>query len=245
VQHLLANQQQANFAANFDTSPHAFGDATVASTFAPANSPATFPTNNKYVAANDAATDTMAKLLQTVTCDSPGALAGTHTDGTAHTSIRIAMFAYGGRDALTAAIDGLADAGCDIKIVYSSIDTGTLADLQSHGVSTAELNDATYSFPSGGSGPIFVHDKYVLISGRIGAGTATKANQDLVLAGSPNFTQKSLHSNDEAGVSYLQSATSDPDSVAIFNAYTANWSHLATIAASIPVPAPPATGQSW
>jgi hypothetical protein len=229
---LATDTQRPNFGGNFSAASHAFHGA-VSAAFFPQNSPATFPASTAYDQGNDAATDTVAKLLGNVNCTKPGKHGGAATSTGRQTVIRMAMFNYSKRPAVTAALTQLESSGCDVQIIYSVMTNATLSALQAAGINPVQLDDDEYPYTDGsGTGPVFVHDKYLLISGGLSASGHNVTNQDVVQTGSPNLTQKALHFNDEALVTYQQTAGSQPP--AVYGSYVANWNHLAAIAASIP-----------
>jgi hypothetical protein len=236
---IAQDKPQPDVGDTFATSAVSLPGATATDTYFPRNEPAEFPKNEKYHPTDDEATDSVANLLNSVDCSNPGDSAGVHTDGTGHTSIRIAMSAFNKRPLVKEALESLADQGCDIGVVYTKMSDNTMTGLTAHNITPMQLNDGAFSYTDGsGTGLIFVHDKYLLISGGLKVGGQTQTNQDVVLTGSANFTQRSLHRNDEASIAYQQTATSGGNP--IFDAYAANWDHLAAIVASIPPSAPPA-----
>jgi hypothetical protein len=236
---MAADRPDADFGDRFAGSPVTVGTATTASVFGPRNITPAFPAKRKYDAANDQATDTVAQTLGSVDCGKPGKWAGVHDDGPTRSLIRIAMFSYGDRQAVTAALTALAADGCDVGVVYGSIDPAARSALKAAGVTLARLNVATFPYSDGtGSGPVFVHDKYLLISGGLETTTGTDKNQTVVVTGSPNLTQSALHNDDEAGVTYQEPITADLASAPVYRAYAAHWDHLAAIAAAIPAGAP-------
>jgi hypothetical protein len=233
-----ANNQEPNFGGNFSSASTWSRGAFVRSEFWPQNSPAEFPAKDVYSPSNDAATDSVARLLDTVRCTAPGKYAGTHSGRTPQTKVRLAMYSFQTRPAVTAALDALQAAGCDVKLIYAGMSKQTMNDLHAHGIDMTQLNEDAFPYTDGsGSGRVFVHDKYLLISGRLDMSGKTLANQTLVQTGSPNLTQNGLHFNDEAGVVYRQAATAT-GTTPVYAAYESNWDHLAAIAASIPPAAP-------
>lgn len=236
---IAQDKPQPDVGDTFSTSSVSLPGATATDTYFPRNVPGAFPKNEKYHPTNDEATDSVAKLLNSVDCTNPGNNAGTHTNGSGRTSIRIAMSAFNKRPLVKDALESLADQGCDIGVVYTKMSANTMTGLTAHNITPMQLNDGAFTYTDGsGTGLIFVHDKYLLISGGLKVGGQTMTNQDVVVTGSANFTQRSLHRNDEASITYQQTATGS--NVPIFDAYAANWDHLAAIVASIPPTAPPA-----
>jgi hypothetical protein len=225
--------QDPDVGSRFSSASHQYQGATLSTAFFPRNSPAAFPPNTADPSSNDAVTDSVAKLLMTVQCATPGKYAGTHAGGTAQTKVRIAMFSYANRPAVTTALENLQAAGCDLQVIYAEMSAKTLSQLQAHGIQPIHLDDTTYPFPDGSTGRVFVHDKYLLISGGLRLSGQTVTNQNLVQTGSQNFTQKGVHYNDEATVTYRQTAGATA-TTPVYDAFQADWDHLAAIAASIP-----------
>jgi hypothetical protein len=230
---LTVDAPRPDFGADFSTAPSTANGATITGGFFPQNSPAAFPATTDYDAANDAATDPVVKLLSRVDCTNPGANAGAPTGTGRQTTVRLAMFKFAKRDSVTTALKQLEAAGCDVQIIYSSMSNSTLSDLQSAGIQPVQLDDDNFPYSDGsGTGRVFVHDKYLLISGGLRASGTTQVNQDLVDTGSPNLTQKSLHFNDEAFVEYQQTASAGAVP-RIYGDYLANWEHLLAVAQSV------------
>jgi hypothetical protein len=230
---LASNTQRADFGSGFSPTSDTFHGATTTSAIFPQNSSGSFPASTAYDEGNDAATDTVAKLLNTVNCTAPGKNAGAPTPTGRQTVIRMAMFNYSKRPAVTAALTQLEAAGCDVQIIYSVMTAATMSSLQAAGINPTQLDDDEYPYTDGsGTGPVFVHDKYLLISGGLTALGHNVTNQDVVQTGSPNLTQKALHFNDEALISFQR--TAGAQAPAVYASYVANWNHLASIAASIP-----------
>jgi hypothetical protein len=96
----------------------------------------------------------------------------------------------------------------------------------SEGVAPMKLSDSTYPLPGGKTGRIFLHDKYLLISGAMSVSGHVVRNQDIVQTGSENLTQLGLHHNDDQTLRIQQTASDHPRDTAVFNAYDANWSRL-------------------
>jgi hypothetical protein len=224
LQGLTANTPRPDFGGGFSSAPTTWKGATITSGFFPRNSPAAFPASTDYNAANDAANDSVAKLLSRVDCTDPGPYAGAPTGTGRQTTVRLAMFNFSTRPAVTA--------GCDVQIIYASMTRATRSDLESAGIHPVQLNDDNFTYSgTGGVGRVFVHDKYLLISGGLRVSGTNHENQDLVDTGSPNLTQKSLHFNDEAFTEYQETASAGADP-GIYGAYLGNWEHLAAVAAS-------------
>jgi len=232
IDRLAGNRQQADLGLQLGPAAHDSGGARLWSTFYPRNLTDKFPDGDPNATAHDAATDSLAATLRNVRCTAPGRYAGDHSHG-ARTTIRIAMFVYRTREAVTAALDRLGDDGCDIGIIYSVISAPVLQDLESHGIRATQLYTEDYTPPSGQPTRLFVHDKFVLISGGIAVAGRAESNQDLVLAGSPNLTDKALYDNDEAGLAYQQTATAAAGSTPIFDGYAHDWDRLLAVAASL------------
>jgi phosphatidylserine/phosphatidylglycerophosphate/cardiolipin synthase-like enzyme len=200
----------------------------------PRNTPAAFPATDAYVAANDDATDSTANLLDGVSCTAPGSHAGDHTRAVARTTVQIAMYTYNSRPRITSRLATLARSGCEVHVLYTMMSEATASALDAADVKTRKLSDNDYEYSDGsGSGRVFIHDKYLLISGAYRSGTTTVANQDIVLTGSENFTQAALHQNDDMQVEIRQTATAAASTTALFSAYQSNWGHIAAVIAAI------------
>ncbi|MCK6574017.1 phospholipase D-like domain-containing protein [Myxococcota bacterium] len=142
--------------------------------------------------------DLMLSVLDNVHCD-PGA------------EIHVAM-AFFKNDRLPVAqkLRALHDAGCSVRAVFGNYPEAD-ADQSSPGASILNalrgLDVRTYDL-----GDITVHSKYLLIRARYGEGAAI---ENLVFAGSHNYTEAALRRNDEA-LMRLEDAAS-------YQAFLADW----------------------
>jgi hypothetical protein len=238
-QHIFANTRSPALGDTLASSPITTPAGTITDAFAPRNSPAAFPTSNAYVAANDLATDTTANLLDKVSCSSPGNFAGDHSGAQARTTVQIAMYAYNSRPRITSQLEALEKQGCEVQVLYTNMSAATLSALQTAGIQPLQLSDDTYEYPDGsGTIRVFIHDKYVLISGAITTGARTLSNQDILLTGSENFTQPAIHQNDEQTMAVQQTATAATGTTPLYDDYEANWTHIASVIAALPPPTP-------
>jgi phosphatidylserine/phosphatidylglycerophosphate/cardiolipin synthase-like enzyme len=202
----------------------------VTSAFFPRNSPAQFPADNSYDATNDRATDATAALLQHVSCTSPGTYAGDHAGTVPRTTVRIAVYSYGARNLVTKRLTALAGAGCEVQVIYTRMPLSTYDALVAGGITPVQLNDSSYQLPNGNTTRVFVHDKYLLISGAYNDGGTVVRNQDIVQTGSQNLTPVGLHHNDDEVMRVRQTASKNSNNTALFAAYEANWQHLLAVA---------------
>jgi phosphatidylserine/phosphatidylglycerophosphate/cardiolipin synthase-like enzyme len=209
---------------------------TISIRFFPENVPAALPPDNSYVEPNDLATDETAELLKTVSCTYPGQVAGDHSHRTAHTTVRIAVYSYSARDLVTQRLVALSRAGCEVQVAYTDMSKATKSKLAAGGVSTMRLSDSTYPLPGGTTGRIFIHDKYLLISGAIKSGGSVVRDQDVLQTGSQNLTQVGLHHNDDEIVRIRTTASERAADTSLFNAYSANWNHLIDVIKSATAP---------
>lgn len=227
--HLAQNLPDPMLGEQIGGTPETTQGATITSDFYPQNVSTAFPADDQYHAANDTSTDRPAQLLRTVDCADPGTLAGTHDATGGRTSIRIAMFTFGNRPQVMNALVALASAGCDIQVIYGSMTADDMTALTGAGIQPVHLNVTDFPFPDGTTGPVFAHDKFMLISGGVISGSQTLTDQDILQVGSPNFTQKALHRNDEASITYQQSVAAADEPV-IFAAYASDFAHLGVVA---------------
>jgi phosphatidylserine/phosphatidylglycerophosphate/cardiolipin synthase-like enzyme len=178
-------------------------------------------------------TDGVSNLLDEVDCTGPGDLAGDHSGSVAATTVQVAIFDFSGRKLIRGQLEDLADQGCDVTVIYAEMSYGTLSALYDYpNLHLMQVDDQTYPLAAGGTGDVFVHDKYVLVSGGLQTGSGTEPNQNLVLTGSQNFTQHGLHYNDEATISLQQTMTSQSPQT-VFGQYENNWNHLVQVAEQI------------
>lgn len=226
---LETNTRQPDLGDAIDSPPAQTAVGSVTSAFFPRNSPPQFPPDDSYDAANDRATDATAALLQHVSCAKPGAYAGDHS-GTPRTTVRIAVYSFGTRRLVTNRLTALAAAGCEVEVIYTRMPQSTYDALVAGGITPVQLDDSSYLMPDGTTTRIFVHDKYLLISGAMTDGGTIVRNQDIVQTGSQNLTQVGLHHNDDEVIRVQQTATSDASGTALFSAYDADWQHLLAVA---------------
>jgi hypothetical protein len=218
---LLTNTPNATIGETLTTPTITTAAGTVTSQFFPRNASSTFPTDGTYVPANDGATDTTADILDSVSCLAPGAFAGDHKGNNASTTIHIAMYNYTSRPRITKQLKVLGEQGCEVQILYSKMSPNTLSGLKRAGVKPLQLTDG-----------VFIHDKYMLISGGVDPPTGpSTTNQNILVTGSENFTQAGLHDNDEQTMEVQQTATAASGTTPLYDAYEADWSHLATVIA--------------
>lgn len=230
---LLEDHRFPQLGHQLDFAPASTAAGQVTTEVFPDNNTSTLPPDDSYVAANDGATDTTAGLLKSVKCSQPGSYAGESHGGGRRTTVRLAVYSFQKRNLVATRLADLAKAGCDVQVIYTSMLKATMATLKAAGISPVQFKDSSYPLADGTTGPIFLHDKYLLISGAIASSSGTSRNQDIVQTGSQNLTQLGLHHNDEQIMRVEQTATSDASSTALFNAYDANWSHLLDIARGI------------
>jgi phosphatidylserine/phosphatidylglycerophosphate/cardiolipin synthase-like enzyme len=234
---LLSNGRNADVGDMVATGPVVTPSGAISNEFFPRNSPDAFPTSNAYNAANDLATDSTADLLDTVACASPGDFAGDHSGAEPHTTVQIAMYSFRSRPRILKQLEVLERSGCEVQILYSYMSTADLAGLQKAGIQPLQLNDNDYPYPGGGgaTGRVYIHSKYLLISGGIKVPKAgVSGNQDIVLTGSQNFTQSGLHDNDEQITEVQQTATGLTGTTPIYSAYEDNWLKIAAVIAALP-----------
>jgi hypothetical protein len=231
---LLGNTQDPRLGEELTGASIATSSGLVTNTYYPRNSTDEFPPNDHYHKDNDAATDTTADLLDDVHCSSPGKYAGEHGDGSARTVVQIAVLSFNSRNRVTAQLQALAGKGCIVQVIYANMKASTMSNLKSAGIEPLPINDYNYVFPNGSTGRVFVHDKYLLISGAFGTHGAVAKDQDIVVTGSENLTQLSLHDNDEQVTEVQETATAPVGSTPIFDAYEANYVRLAVVAIGLP-----------
>jgi hypothetical protein len=223
---LMTNTRDPQLGEDFDAGPFKTSAGRATFTAYPRNASDVFPVDNTYNADNDRTSDAIADLLSHVSCAAPGRHAGNHSGGTPRTTVRIAVYSYGLRDLVTSRLARLARAGCDVQVIYTSMAGATRTALINNGISPMKLSDSTYPLPGGRTGRIFVHDKYLLISGAMTEAGHVIRNQDIVQTGSENLTELGLHHNDDQTIRIQRTATGDPSDVALYTAYRANWSRL-------------------
>jgi phosphatidylserine/phosphatidylglycerophosphate/cardiolipin synthase-like enzyme len=214
------------------------GGVTLHTYYYPRNNPPVFPAASGYDEVNDSATDNVGDLLSNVGCGNPGSVAGDHSGATAKTTVQVAMYDFGNRQIIRNKLESLADRGCEVSIVYAEMTDGTLKSFEKHpDITLMQIDDLAYPFPDGsGTGYIFVHDKYLLVSGAIQTSTGTERDQNLVLTGSQNFTEHGLHFNDESTLSLQQPATNQSTQT-VFGQYEGDWTRLVQVAAQVTPPA--------
>jgi hypothetical protein len=211
--------------------------------FYPRNSPAAFPPNTNYKASRDAATDSTADLLDTVDCTAPGGFGGDHGDNPPRTTVQIAMYSFHSRPRVTDQLEALASQGCEVQVMYTEISAAPLANLQAAGVQPLQLSDDDYPFADGTTGRVYIHNKYILISGGVRSSTGQiSSNQTIVRTGSQNLTQVGLHENDEETMQIQQTATAATGTTPIFDAYQANFTRIVSVISALPPVTPPPTG---
>lgn len=223
---LMTNTREPQLGENSGGGPFTTDAGAVTFTTYPRNSTGSFPLDMNYDAADDKTTDAIAALLDQVSCAAPGSHAGDHSEPDPQTTVRIAMYSYGPRDLVTNRLAALSDAGCEVKLIYSTMSSSTRTALLRTGIALHKLNDSSYPLADGTTGRIFLHDKYLLISGALVKSGHLIRNQDIVQSGSENFTELGLHHNDDQTLSIRQTATGDPNVTAIYNAYDENWTRL-------------------
>ncbi|WP_256341437.1 phosphatidylserine/phosphatidylglycerophosphate/cardiolipin synthase family protein [Streptomyces sp. TLI_105] len=168
--------------------------------------------------------DTIVNILKTVApagtanpCQSNGPGFGT-SDG--RTKIRIAQ-GHITRPEVARQLWELADAGCQIEIVYRSLDNWTTDGTPMSQVAnwltrptTGKGRITLYQLDNDGRGGTDSHTKYLLIEGTYLNGV----NKKIVFTGSHTYTVTALKYNDEALLKY-----EDNQDTSVFDAYVRNF----------------------
>ncbi len=233
VDQLATDTRNPTLGGDLASGPVRTGAGDVTPGFFPRNDSAAFPPDNSYDATNDRATDETAELLRDVSCTRPGRFAGSRHGATARTMVRIAMYSFGSRTLVTNRLVALATAGCDVQVVYTRMPTATRTTLVAGGITPVRLSDSAYPLPDGSTTRIFVHDKYLLISGAYNDGGTIARNQDIVQTGSQNLTQVGLHHNDDQVLQLRQTAIRGGGTTSVFSAYATNWGQLLSLAKAV------------
>jgi phosphatidylserine/phosphatidylglycerophosphate/cardiolipin synthase-like enzyme len=105
----------------------------------------------------------------------------------------------------------------------------TRSALSDGGLTLMQLDASSYPLPDGSLDRIFVHDKYLLISGAYRDNNTVIRNQKIIQTGSQNLTQVGLHHNDDQVVQLRQTATAAASSTALYNSYATNWQNLVAV----------------
>lgn len=160
--------------------------------------------------------DPVLKRLNKVSCSTSAA----HGDGKGHTTIRIIMYAWFGNRSVPIAnkVVALKKQGCNVEAILTEPGAKTVSILRAGGV---PMRDAAWNYgekmATDGSkkvwGPrLYCHLKWMLVSGKYAG-----ANQDVVFAGSENWSGISF-SNDEVT---FQLTGAD-----FYKAYLGNFNHM-------------------
>jgi hypothetical protein len=199
--------------------------------FFPRNSDGKLPPTTAYNAASDAATDPVANILSNVRCSKPGLRAGGHDVKVPRSIVRIAMFDFQDRGQITNQLVRLSNAGCLVEVIYDSMDAGTESALAGAKIQLRPLVDNAFVDASGVTRCVYVHDKFLLISGAYGSSGGKRAvpDQKIVVTGSENYLQTALHHNDEIMAKIAQTATASPVSTPIFTSYNKEWLYLRSL----------------
>lgn len=219
-------------------------EGTLSDGYYPRNSPAKFPPDADFHQANDEATDATFATLKTVDCAAdPGDFAGDHSGTVPRTVVQVAMYAFNNRQLVAAQLVALANAGCEVQVLYTNMGSKTLKTLSAPlpdqtapPIELFQLSDNDFRYPDGTTARVFIHDKYVLISGAVdrGSGQTVTANQRILLTGSQNLTQVGLHENDEQTMQLQQTATAATGTTPIFDLYEADWTHIHLVLEALP-----------
>lgn len=147
-------------------------------------------TNGDY---NQASTDTIINVLDTLKCW----YKGVHDNADHQTDVRLVMWSFS-RIAVAKKLAALVKAGCWVDVVYSTTNDATLAALKN--VGGKPIGITACQVPHQGRN-IRAHSKYMLIDGQIGADQVPR-----VFTGSPNLSMASLRNADEAMVEIRSNA---------------------------------------
>lgn len=172
-------------------------------------------------AGTTANSDTMYNVLRNVNCTNVAPGYGAN----GRTVVRIAAYKWTAlRAELAQQTTALKKAGCDVEVIYSgdTVEKKIAYELQKQKV---PVYDGRLDRDNDGELDLYIHSKYILISG----GYAGKNNVKAVYTGSQNFSRNSLRESNETNIRIQLDHVYDQFN-ANFNYIKTNWTKRVTIA---------------
>jgi phosphatidylserine/phosphatidylglycerophosphate/cardiolipin synthase-like enzyme len=151
------------------------------------------------------ATDTVQNILDNVTCTGTAAGYGT---AKGRTIIKVAMFQWTQyRVNLARKLWNLDNAGCNVEIIYSKVETdqAVIDALRKPGGAFGGpvVRDGSKDVDGNGTNDLYVHHKYFIIDGNYAGDRSSR----LVFTGSANFANNALRYNNEIILKVNEAAT--------------------------------------